>query len=99
MTAMKDWPQADRDALEALFTRAKAEGRWCFYGGIGGPVWLSPAELRAKQAEGKWCWGAPNWELRSPTEMIEIADRQIAFWTGEREAAVKRIAAAATKAN
>ncbi len=57
------------ESLAPLFKRADAEGLWffCSYQGL----WFSPDELRSKQADGKFLWGAVNWTLRDPKEGIQ----------------------------
>lgn len=55
--------------LEPLFQKAENEGlhfRSTYRG-----LWFSPAELRKEQLNGKFLWGASNWELRDPSERPE----------------------------
>lgn len=59
--------------LEPLFERAEKEGLW-FHCGYQ-DLWFSPKELRENQANGRFVWGLPNWELRNPLEKIESLER------------------------
>lgn len=70
-----------RAELAPMFERAEAERLWfwCSYQDI----WLSPAELRAEQDQGRLIWGAVNWKLRDPAEMI--AERQARVDAAQRE--------------
>jgi len=57
------------EGLKPLFEIAEKEGLWfwCHYQDL----WFSPSELKRKQAEGRFCWGAVNWKLRNPQEKIK----------------------------
>lgn len=70
-------------SLAPLFERADREGLWfyCYYQGM----WFSPAELRGHQATGRFRWGAVNWVLRDPKELLESARRSVG--TAAQEAA------------
>lgn len=54
--------------LEPLFERAEKEGLW-FYSNYQ-DFWLSPQELKEYQSEGRFVWGAVNWQLRNPYERL-----------------------------
>lgn len=71
------WSQVDRDALDALFERARREGLWFFHNGISGQFWYSPDELQAEQENGKFIWGAVNWQLRDPHDYLRQANAAI----------------------
>ncbi len=64
-----------QDELAPLFERAEREGLWfhCLYQNI----WLSPAELRDYQRQGRFLWSAGNWELADPKEHIEYLRAKI----------------------
>ncbi len=68
-----NWNPADRDALDALFYRARKDGLWFFHGGMAGPLWFSPDELEEAQKRGGYVWGAPNWTLRDPKDQLKMA--------------------------
>lgn len=54
--------------LEPLFIKAEKEGLW-FYSPYQ-QMWFTPKELKKAHNEGRFVWGIPNWELRSPYEKI-----------------------------
>lgn len=60
-------------SLKPLFDRAERYGQWfhCSYQDI----WLSPKQLRAEQAAGRYVWGAENWALRDPYDRIREAEQ------------------------
>jgi len=60
------WPPAD---LEALVREAEAKGLWLFAGYQ--QLWFSPKGLRAAWADGRFRWGAVNWQLRDPQERVK----------------------------
>ena len=62
--------------MAALFARARTEQLW-FYCGYQG-LWFSPDELSRAQEEGRFRWGAGNWELRNPEEAIRPLEKQVA---------------------
>lgn len=78
------WYQESRDALDAMFTRARSENLWFFHGGLSGPLWFSPDELQAEQEKGNFVWGADNWRLCSPRERIMQIDDEIKKLEAER---------------
>jgi len=59
--------------LNPLIQQARDEGKWlwCRYQGL----WFSPDQLEAEHEEGRFIWGAVNWELRDPQERLEEAKR------------------------
>lgn len=57
------------ESMRPLFERADREGLW-FYMNYQG-IWISPDELRAAHAGDRFLWGAVNWELRDPEELIK----------------------------
>ena len=69
-------PQSDPDGVRAqicesmapLFEKAEKEGLW--FRSPYQDLWFSPAELKAHQAKGNFCWGPVNWELRDPAERL-----------------------------
>jgi hypothetical protein len=69
------WDHASRAMLDALFEQARREKLWFFHGGLSGPLWFTPDELQAEQAKGNFVWGAPNWKLRSPFELLDQLER------------------------
>lgn len=58
-----------RESLDSLIRQAEVEGKWlrCSYQGIT----FSPKELRAENAQGKFCWGPQNWLLFDPEELMQ----------------------------
>lgn len=85
----QSWVKESRDALDAMFTRARAEGLWFFHGGLSGPLWFSPDELQTVQEKGSFIWGPENWRLRSPLERICEIDEKIQELQRERDHFVK----------
>lgn len=75
------WSTNDCIALDELFTRARTEGLW--FHGRHQDLWLSPDELQAEQKKGQYLWGAVNWELRNPVEMVEAAKAKV--FSAEKE--------------
>jgi hypothetical protein len=71
-------------ALSALIDKAEAEGKWLFCSYQ--QLWFSPAELRAHNANDRFCWGVPNWQLRDPGERLAEADRAVADAKRQRDA-------------
>jgi hypothetical protein len=59
--------------LEPLFIKADKEGLW-FHSAYQ-DMWFTPNELREQQANGRYLWGAVNWELRSPQVKIDELNR------------------------
>lgn len=59
-------------ALESMMQEAEATGKWVYspYHQIS----FAPMELRAAWAEGKYRWGADNWEIQSP--LVILAELQ-----------------------
>ncbi|ATF13594.1 hypothetical protein A616_16890 [Brevibacillus brevis X23] len=56
-----------------MFEEAEAKKLWfyCSYQGL----WFSPSELKQAQNEGRFLWGAVNWQLRDPNE--KLAEMQL----------------------
>lgn len=67
--------------LALLIAQAEAEKKWlwCHYQDL----WFSPAQLRAKNAAGKFIWGVVNWTLRDPQERVEEANRRASLTNAE----------------
>ena len=57
------------DSLRPLIAKARAEGKWlhCSYQNL----WFSPDQLETENREGRFRWGAVNWTLRDPGEMVQ----------------------------
>lgn len=53
-------------SMGPLFAKAEQLGLW-FYSPYQS-LWFSPQRLRDQQAQGRFMWGAVNWELRDPKE-------------------------------
>lgn len=85
----------DREAiiagLEPLFEQAKAKSLW-FYSSYQ-RLWFSPAELQAEHKDGKFIWGAVNWQLRAPQERVAEFERAADTLSQERDRFEARIAA------
>lgn len=75
--------------LSALIDRAEAEGKWLFCSYQ--QLWFSPADLRAQNARGRFCWGAVNWQLRDPQERLAEADRAVEAAQRQRDAIAARL--------
>jgi hypothetical protein len=57
------------DSLRLMFEEARQKGLWFF--SPYQQLWFSPDELQENQKNGRFCWGAVNWELRDPKERVE----------------------------
>lgn len=68
--------QAILAGLKPLFERARKEGLWfwCSYQGL----WFTPDELEAEHRRGSFIWGAVNWSLRDPKELVAEAEVEAA---------------------
>lgn len=71
------WAKISRDELDGLFILARSQNLWFFHGGLSGPLWFSPDDLEAEQKNGKFIWGAGNWQLRSPLDQLAQLDTDI----------------------
>lgn len=57
-----------------MFAEAKEKNLWLYCGYQD--LWFSPKELKDAQAEGRFIWGAENFKLRNPYELMnELSDR------------------------
>ena len=54
--------------MRPLFDKAEQQRLW-FYSRYQ-DLWFSPEALKRHQAEGRFRWGAVNWELRDPRERV-----------------------------
>lgn len=63
------------ESLKPLFEEAIEKGLWfyCIYQ----DVWFSPGELQEQHKRNKFVWGAPNWILKRPQELVQQYERQI----------------------
>lgn len=65
------------DAMDQLFVRAESEGLWFF-----SPyqhLWFSTTQLKRHRANGRYRWGAVNWELRDPNERLAMAEANLSI--------------------
>jgi len=62
--------------LAPLFSEARQKGLWFF--SPYQQLWFSPQQLQNQQAKGKFLWGAVNWQLRNPMEMVQQAENDVA---------------------
>jgi len=69
---MKSERQVILDGLKPMFKKARKEGLWfsCNYQSL----WFSPNELEKAHKQGRFAWGAVNWELRDPKERLARYD-------------------------
>lgn len=60
--------------MKPLFEEARREGKWfwCRYQDL----WFSPDQLAAEHANGRFIWGAVNWQLRDPIERQQEAQKR-----------------------
>ena len=84
-------------SLAPLFEQADREGLWFFHGGLSGPLWFSPAELRQQHEQRRFLWGAENWTLRSPDEYLEEYRRRLQTAENQYERARAWVARAREK--
>lgn len=63
--------------LKPLYNEAEEKNLW-FYSNYQ-DMWISPNELRQKQSEDRFLWGAVNWELRDPHEKVEDMEDHIKY--------------------
>jgi hypothetical protein len=61
-----------KKGLEPMFKEARERGFW-FYTSYH-DLWFSPDELEQAQSEGRFMWGAVNWQLRNPYERLNELD-------------------------
>ena len=63
------------DGLKPMFQQAKLLGLWfhCGYQNL----WFHPEELRKAHLEGRFIWGAVNYELCDPQEKIDSLKKEI----------------------
>ncbi len=75
--------------LEPLFEEARERGLWffCHYQ----QIWFSPDELERQHAEGKFRWGAINWQLRDPEEHVSGLVKARDAAESELDAFLKRL--------
>ena len=61
--------------LEPLFAEAEKNGLWfrCLYQ----DMWFTPQELREAHKEDRFVWGACNWELKNPQEIIDQLNARV----------------------
>lgn len=55
--------------LHPLIVQARKEGKWLQSQYLN--IWFSPDELEAANREGRFLWGAVNWRLRDPNEIVQ----------------------------
>jgi len=69
--------------LKTLIEQARVERKWlfCSYQGL----WFSPDQLEQAHREGRFMWGAVNWQLRDPSEQLAAAERKVREATAERD--------------
>ena len=83
--------EADKinEGLKPMFKEAKEKGLWfyCSYQGM----WYSPEDLKKKQAEGQFMWGAVNWRLRDPKEKVTQLENSVKSAINELDNFKKRI--------
>ncbi len=77
-------------ALEPMFKEAEENGLW-FHSQYQ-DLWFSPASLAKAQAEGRFIWGAVNWDLRDPKEKLAALRREAEASKKAVEEFEKRIA-------
>jgi hypothetical protein len=75
--------------LEPLFKEAEERKLW-FYANYQ-QMWYSPTELKAQHAKGYLIWGAVNWQLRNPYELMNELDAQIRGTEQRKKDLYKRI--------
>lgn len=88
----ESWPQSARDELDAMFAEARAKGLWFYISSLTvSEMWFSPDELEAEQKNGKFIWGAVNWRLRPPHEMIAEKAREVENARNSYDRAIARL--------
>ena len=64
--------------LESLFQKAEKRKLWLRASAFGHDELLfSPSELRAEHQKGHFIWGAVNWTLEDPQQMVLSLERDI----------------------
>jgi len=63
-------------SLQPLFQEARMHGMWFHQRYCN--LWFTPDELEQKQANGKFIWGPPNWELCDPKIRVIQLEADIA---------------------
>lgn len=56
------------DSMQKMIQEAREKGLWLW--ASYHDLWFSPDELESQQAEGQFCWGPANWELRDPSNQV-----------------------------
>ncbi len=77
------------DSLRPLIAQARAEGKWlhCSYQDL----WFSPDELEAANRDGRFRWGAVNWTVRDPGEMVREKAEELRLAERNYLSAVNRV--------
>lgn len=75
--------------LQPLFDKARREGLWFF--SPYADSWFSPDALEKEQANGRFRWGAVNWQLRDPREEVAALRRRAARLLKDAEEMERRI--------
>lgn len=64
-------------SMESLFEEASKADLLFFHGGLSGPLYFTPAELREEHKHGRFIWGPINWQLVSKQDYIDLAQREV----------------------
>lgn len=88
---LSNWTAEAEAAITVLLTEAEAKGHWLWQRYYD--LWISPAELRNAMAEGRYRWGAVNWEIRDPQEALAALDTRIGDLQQERTRLEERLRA------
>jgi hypothetical protein len=75
--------------LKPLFAEARKTGKW-FYSAYQ-CLWFSPDELEKNQRDGRFLWGAVNWQLRKPEEELLRYKNTIRMLQAEMDSFKKRM--------
>lgn len=75
--------------LRELIEKAEREGKWlrCAYQNM----WLSPAELRHANDDGRLNWSPESFELRDPQDLLEQKRHAVEVAQADLEATERRV--------
>lgn len=82
-----------KEELKPLITKAKRENLLFYHNSLCGKFWFTPEELEEELSNGKFIWGAINWQLRSREERIKELELQLRNNKREAELARKELEA------
>lgn len=74
---MNDAKASARIEMRALIAKARAEKKWIYSNTMAGEYWWSPDWLEEENTNGRFLWGAINFELRDPQDRVKQAQKRL----------------------